>query len=430
MTLVPSGQGVAIVGASHAGVQVAASLREQGYAGPIRLIHGEGAAPYQRPPLSKAFLCGAVTAERLALRGPDWFAAKGIDLIRGARVRRLDPDARRLELEPATREPEGGAPESAAPAAGELPARLDCEAIVLATGASARRLAVPGGAAAGLLALRSLADATALRARLERADSLAVVGGGFIGLEIASSARALGKAVTVLEAQPRLLARLLHPVMAEFLRARHEAAGTRFRFGARVVAVEPGPGGGRRLRLADGCALEADLVVVGIGAEAADGLAREAGVDCADGVRVDGSGRSVAAGLFACGDCAAWTASGPGPAARPESIQAAVEQAKAVAAGLLGAPPAAPVAPWFWSDQLDLKLQIVGTALDADEVVCRGDPERGGFSLLHFRGAELVRVDSVNRAADHLAARRLVTERARPSKRAAADEAVKLKDLA
>lgn len=413
-------ESVTIVGASHAGVQVAASLRELGFAGAIRLVHGEGALPYQRPPLSKTFLADGMAPEAIVLRSPEWFAAKGIELLRGARVRAVDVDARRLEIEAAVDCP--------GPAA--VPESLSFDRLVLATGAAARTLPVPGATLEGVLTLRTLADAAALRRRLSAATSVAIIGAGFIGLEVAATARKLGKAVTVLEAEGRVLARLFPQEMSDFLLARHSSAGSVFLFDARVTEIGgTGQGSLKRVTLADGRALEAELVVIGIGAAASDELARRAGLACGNGIAIDATCRTADPAIFACGDCAVWPtpyADGPG---RNESVQTAVDQAKTAAAAIAGAPCPAQVAPWFWSDQLDLKLQMVGTELEADEVVCRGSMDEGKFSLLYFRGEELTRVDSINSPADHIAARRLVSERARLSKAAAADPATRLKDL-
>ncbi|MGQ9365603.1 NAD(P)/FAD-dependent oxidoreductase [Azospirillum sp. ST 5-10] len=410
--------GVAIVGASHAGVQAAVSLRELGYAGPVRLLHAETALPYQRPPLSKAYLAGAAAADSLALRGPDFFAAKGIELIAGARVRAVEGEGRRLLVEPA------------AGAAGAVPERIDCDRLVLATGAVARPLPVPGGDDAAVATLRTLADADALRRRLAAASAVVVVGAGFIGLEVAATARALGKAVTVVESEGRVLARLFPPVLSDFLEARHRAAGTAFLFAARVAAVEPAAEGRRRVVLADGRALDADLVVVGIGAVAQAALAGAVGLPGGDGIAVDADCATAVPGVFAAGDCAAWADPLTGAVRRTESVQNAVDQAKTAAAAIAGAPRPPRAAPWFWSDQLDLKIQMVGDALDADDVVCRGRLEEGRFSLFHYRGDRLVRVDSVNRPTDHIAARRLVGAGTRLPKATAADPEARLKDVA
>ncbi|GLQ05914.1 NAD(P)/FAD-dependent oxidoreductase [Sneathiella chinensis] len=411
--------GVCIIGASHAGVQVAASLRDLGYDAPIHLIHGEATLPYQRPPLSKAYLADSVNADGLALRSPDYYASRGIELLSATHVHCIDADTRRLDLRAAP----------GAQAGTSLPDSLTYDHLVIATGARARQLPVPGGDLDGVLTLRTIEDAEQMKARLETARDVVIAGAGFIGLEVAATAGKLGKSVTVVEAQDRVLARLFPTMMSDFLTNRHKENGTAFLFGTQISGIRQQTDGRKIVDFSNGDSREADLVVVGIGAEVNDGLARLIGLDCDNGILVNREALTSCPEISAAGDCAAWQLPHEQNTSRTESVQNAVDQAKIIAARLTGNDIPEQVAPWFWSDQLDVKLQMVGTALDADDIVCRGEMESGRFSLLYYQGEELVRVDSVNRAIDHIAARRLVTQRIKLPKDAARDVNIKLKDF-
>ncbi len=409
--------GVTIVGASHAGVQVAASLRDNGYEGSITVLYKETVPPYQRPPLSKAFLAGDVSADALVLRGPDYYQSKGINLIGSVCVDAIDRNEKRLHIAPANDV-----------AAANVADTLEYDKLVLATGAAARTLSVPGGDNENVLCLRDLADASKLKACLQKAEKVVVIGAGFIGLEVAATARKLGKAVTVVEMQERILARLFPDAMSDFLMRRHQENGVQFLMSCGVTSIDQTQDQQLNVVLSNQQILQADLVVVGIGAAVSDELARQAGLDCADGILIGDDGMTSDPDIYAAGDCAAWTLPHMSGPTRTESVQNAVDQAKTVAASLCGIPVPPKVAPWFWSDQMDIKLQMVGTALEADDIICRGEQSAGRFSLLYYQGDELVRVDSVNRPMDHIAARRLVSDRCKLPKEAAADINVKLKN--
>ena len=393
-----------IVGAGQGGLQLAESLRAEGWDGPIRLIGDEPHPPYHRPPLSKALLAGDTDAARLVIRGPDVFARKSIDLVIGTRVAAIDRAAREVVL-----------------ADGR---RLAYRGLGLATGARARRLALPGADLDGILTLRTLADAEDLKRRLAGARSLAVVGGGFIGLEVAAAARKAGVATTVIEALPRLMARAVSPTVSDWYAALHA------RHGARVLCATGVEGflgeAGRVVAVATSAGpVEADLVVVGVGVVANDELARSAGLDCDRGILVDACSRTSDPAIVALGDCAARRLP-DGTLRRLESVQNAVEQAKAGAAWLMGREAPFTATPWFWSDQFDVKLQMVGLSAGADTHVLRGSPESGGFSVFHWRDGRLVAVDSVDRPQDHMAARKLLDRGATLDPAAVADPAFDL----
>lgn len=393
-----AGAPVIIVGAGQGGLQAAESLRAEGWEGDIVLLGAEAHAPYHRPPLSKGLLLGEMTAAQLSIRQPAVFDKKRITLRTGVVVEAIDPATRQVVL-----------------AGGE---RLDYAALVLATGARPRRLPVPGGERG--LCLRTLDDVEAIAARLPEARSVVVVGGGFIGLEMAAVARKLGKTVTVVEAADRLMARVVAPPLSEHYRALHEGHGCTVLLGAAVTAVEADA-----VVLGDGRRLPADLVVLGIGVEPETALAEAAGIACDRGVLIDACGRTSAADVYAIGDCAARRLE-DGTCQRLESVQNAVELGKACAAAIAGRDAPFTAAPWFWSDQYDAKLQMVGLSAGHDVVVTRG--EGAALSWFYFRAGRLIAIDSINRPADHMAGRKLLAGPNSLTPEQAADAAFPLKD--
>jgi 3-phenylpropionate/trans-cinnamate dioxygenase ferredoxin reductase component len=385
--------GIVIVGAGQAALQAAEALRAGGFEGAITMIGDEPHTPYHRPPLSKAWLAGEMDAAQLAIRAPDALARKHIELRTGVRVAAIDRASQTVRL----------ADGSALPYTG----------LVLATGATPRALPLPGGQARGVHVLRSRNDAAFIAARMAECvrDKLAVavVGGGFIGLEVAATARKKGLEVTVLEAAPRLLGRVLAPVLCDWYAQLHEQHGVRVLLNARIAAVETGADGEAvGARLADGTLVAAGLVVVGIGVDANDGLAREAGLECERGIVVDACGRTSDPAIVAAGDCTARRLA-DGTLLRLESVNNATEQGKSAAAALLGQERAFTGTPWFWSDQYDKKLQMAGLSGGATAWAVRGDMAAAeGFSVYHFKGDRLIAVDSVNASRDHLLARKLL----------------------
>lgn len=396
--------GIVIVGAGQAGVQTAEALRAGGFEGPITLLGDEPHGPYHRPPLSKAWLAGEMDAAQLVMRAPEMLARKNIELRTGVTVQRIDRAAKSVALADGSTLPYSG--------------------LVLATGATPRALPLPGADAPGVLPLRSRADASATAERmgtcLEKALPIVVIGGGFIGLEVAATARKKGASVTVLEAAPRLLGRVLAPVLSDWYAELHRGHGVQLMLGAQVAAIEADASGVTGVKLADGTVLPAGLVVVGIGVSANDQLAREAGLECDRGIVVDGCGRTSDRSIVAAGDCTARRLA-DGSLLRLESVQNATEQGKSAAAALLGQDRPFTATPWFWSDQYDKKLQMAGLSMGADTWAVRGDMASGSFSVYHFQGQRLLAVDSVNAAKDHLQARKLLDAGVSPRPEQAGD---------
>jgi len=399
---------IIVVGASQAGVQVAESLRQEGYDGPLTLIGDEPHPPYQRPPLSKALLTGETTEDRLVLRGRDLLAKRNIDLVTGVRVEAIDRASRRLHL-----------------ADGR---DLAWRGLALATGGRARALPIPGADLDGVVTLRTIEDSRRIGAGIAEAASVAVVGGGFIGLEIAAAARKAGKPVVVLEALDRLLARSSAPFVSDFFRDVHAAAGVDVRLGTQAAAIEGRNGRVAAVITADGRAHPADLVVVGVGIVPNAELAQGAGIACERGIVVDDCSRTDDADVTAAGDCTARRMP-DGSLLRLESVQNAIEQGKSAAAALLGKARPFTAAPWFWSDQYDVRLQMAGLSAGHDAIVVRGDRAARRFSVFYFRGETLIAVDTANRAPDHMAARKLLDAGRSPTLAQAGDEGFALASL-
>jgi 3-phenylpropionate/trans-cinnamate dioxygenase ferredoxin reductase component len=375
-----------IVGAGHAGVQAAASLREEGFQEPIVLLSDEPELPYQRPPLSKAFLKGEMDIQGLPLRAESFFRDHGIDLRRGARATRIDRASKRVETG------DGGA--------------IEYGHLILATGARQRRLAAPGVDLPGVMSLRTIADATAIRERLKAGTKVVIVGAGFIGLEIAATARSLGAQATVVEIA-RPMGRAVSSIMSDFYLKDHAASGVTFRIGRGVTEIR-GAAKAEGVVLTDGEVLPADCVVIAVGITAEDALARESGLECMNGVVVDAHMQTSDPAISAIGDCVDFPNASLGIRTRLESVQNAVDQGRCVAARLAGKPAPYDALAWFWSDQADLKLMIAGLSHGVDTWVLRGAPESRAFSTFGFRGGKLAVVESVNRAGDHAAAKRII----------------------
>lgn len=399
---------IVIVGAGQAGLQAAVSLREAGYAGSITIVGDEPGPPYQRPPLSKAFLLGKILAAGLDLRGPDFLAAQRIDLVERDPALVIDRTDRSVRL-----------------ASGRV---LGYDHLVLATGARRRELAVPGSALPGIHYLRTRADAEALKEKLAGARQALVIGAGFIGLEFAAVAAGRGLACTVVEAAPTLLSRAVSRVTAEHIRHTHEERGTRFMFGTGIDRFEAGPDGNVNAAVTStGEKLSADLVLVGIGVIANDDLAAAAGLAVNNGIAVDATLRTSDPAIFAIGDCAL----APHPqAAQPlriESVQNAIDQGRHLVRILMGADEPYAALPWFWSDQGTVKLQIAGLTGGHDRTVLKGDPVSGRFSAFCYRGDTLLGVESINRPADHMVARRFVGTTLAPAAEDVSDESLDAK---
>lgn len=398
---------VVIVGAGQGGLQAAESLRAKGFEGEILLLGDEPHAPYNRPPLSKGLLLGEVEREQLTIRQPAALEKKRISLRTGAAVTALDLGARRVVLRD-----------------GEA---IAYDALVLATGSRPRRLPVPGGDAHGVHCLRSLDDTLAIADDLAAARDVVVIGGGFIGLEMAAVARKLGKAVRVIECADRLMARVVSPQISAFYKDLHERHGVEIVLNAAVSEILAEDGRVSGVKVRDGREFLADMVVLGIGVEPNTGLAEAAGIACERGVIVDACGRTSAPDVYAIGDCAAQRLA-DGGLRRLESVQNAVELGKAAAAAIMGREEPFTAAPWFWSDQYDVKLQMVGLSAGHDQAVTRGQGGEDGLSWFYFRNGRLLAIDSLNRPADHMAGRRLLSGENTLTPEQAADEDFPLKD--
>jgi 3-phenylpropionate/trans-cinnamate dioxygenase ferredoxin reductase component len=406
--------GALIIGAGQAGVQIAASLREGGFQDPITLVGAEEHYPYSRPPLSKEYLSGHAELDSLELRTADFYREGRIDVLPAERV--VD-----LKLSGT----QGGG--TALTASGR---ELAFDKLALATGARPRRLGLEGADLDGICYLRVLEDARLLKVSLAKAQNVVVIGGGFIGLEAASVARSAGKNVTVLEAAERLVPRSVAPVISQFLFDAHARRGVDIRLGAQVTGLSGIGGRVASVELADGTAVSADLVIVGVGIIPRTELAEQLGLDCDRGVVVDVHARTSNPSVVAAGDCTVL----PNPVTgqgryRLESVQNAMGQARVAAATMLGELRAHDAVPWFWSDQFDLKLQIAGLTDGYDDHIVRGDPVSESFSVLYYGQGRLLAVDAVNRPADYLTVRAVLGRRASIDPVLAADPAVPLKNL-
>lgn len=405
-----AGEGkVVILGGGQAGWQTAESLRQEGWTGAITLIGEENRLPYQRPPLSKAYLLGEIDLPRLMFRAAPWYDDHNITVRTGVRAVSIDRAARTVALDDG--------------------AYVAYDHLVLALGARPRPLPLAGAGLAGVHHLKTIDHVAAIEAELAAVEDVAVIGAGFIGLEFAAVARKLGKRVTVLEAAPRVMARAVCPELSAFFTQVHRSHGVDLRLGAGVAALI---GGARveAVELADGSAIPAGLVVIGVGVLPEIELAASAGLECDNGIVVDAHCRTSDPRIFAAGDCAATRHPfADGGLIRLESVQNAADQGRIVAAAIAGTPKAYDAPPWFWSDQYDLKLQMVGLRDRCDLTATRGDMASGKFSLFHFRQGVLRSVDSVNRAADHIQGRKLLAAGVSPTPEQAADPDFKLAGL-
>ncbi|MDE2451038.1 MAG: FAD-dependent oxidoreductase [Gammaproteobacteria bacterium] len=401
---------IVIAGGGQAAVQAIDTLRRKGFTRQLVLIGDEPWLPYQRPPLSKKYLAGALERERLLLRPAQFYESHSVATLLGRRVEEISRREQRLRLDDGSTVP--------------------YDALLLATGSRPRSLAAPGADLEGVYFLRTIADVARIRADWEPGKRLVIVGGGYIGLEVAATARELGLEVTVLEMADRVMSRVVCPQVSAFYEAEHARHGVRILCNSRVRALAEAPGS-RRVRAVvteDGAEHAADSVVVGCGVLPADELAVAAGLACENGVVVDERCRTSDAVIFAAGDCTNHPSLRYGRRLRLESVDNAFEQGASAALNMLGVETVHDKVPWFWSDQYDLKLIIIGIGQGYDTVVMRGDPATHAFSACYLRGGELISVDSVNSPKDQMAARKLIAVRARPNPDRLADAAVPLKE--
>lgn len=402
---------VVIVGAGHAGAQVAQALRQQQFAGTITVVGEEADLPYERPPLSKDYLAGDKVFDRLLLRPASFWAERSVDFQRGRRVISVDPARHLVTTDDGAEQGYG--------------------TLVWAAGGAARRLTCPGGDLAGIHTIRTRSDVDRLRSELPDVRHVAVVGGGYVGLEAAAVLRKAGKQVTVLEAQDRVLARVAGEPLSRFYEQEHRAQGVDIRLGVVVTGLSGSDGRVAAVTLADGTQVQADLVIAGIGIVPAVAPLLAAGAAGGNGVDVDGLCRTSLPDIHAIGDCAAQvSAYAAGARVRIESVQNAMDQAGIVARHLSGAGAGTPGVPTFWSNQYDLRLQTVGLSIGHDQAVLRGDPATRSFSVVYLRQGRVIALDCVNAMRDFVQGKALVVAGAQLSPEQLADAAAPLKGMA
>jgi 3-phenylpropionate/trans-cinnamate dioxygenase ferredoxin reductase subunit len=401
--------GVIIAGAGHGGAQAAIALRQNGYAKPIRMIGREPEIPYERPPLSKEYLAQEKPFERIQIRPAAFWADKGIELLLGEEVAAIDPAAHSVTMKSGSTQPYNH--------------------LIWATGGEPRRLTCPGADLGGVHVVRTRADVDAIMAALDGVTRVAVIGGGYIGLEAAAVLRKLDKHVVLLEALPRVLARVAGEELSAFYEAEHRAHGVDLRTGVGVVALE-GENRVSAVTLADGSSIAADMVIVGIGIIPSVEPLLAAGAEGGNGINVDPYCRTTLPDIFAIGDCAAHAnMHADGATIRLESVQNANDQATIAAKAICGEWVAYAATPWFWSNQYDLKLQTVGLSTGYDQTVLRGDPAMRSFSVIYLKNGQVRALDCVNMVKDYVAGRKLVEARAMVDPAVLADTNVPLKDM-
>lgn len=401
---------VLIVGTGHGGAQAAIALRQLGFEGTIGMVGEEVELPYERPPLSKEYFAGEKTFDRIRIRPPQFWDERGIAMMTGTRVISVDPTGHSVQT-----------------GAGET---IGWGQLIWATGGAPRSLPVPGSDLAGVQSVRTRDDADAMRTAADTADRIVVVGGGFIGLEAAAVLSKIGKTVTVLETQDRVLARVAAEPLSRFFEAEHRAHGVEIRTGVSIAAIE-GETRVTGVRLGDGEVIPADLVIVGIGIIPAVGPLIAAGATGGNGVAVDAFCRTSLADIFAIGDCALHhNGYAEDAEIRLESVQNANDMATTAAKAICGTLEAYTAVPWFWSNQYDLRLQTVGLSIGYDEVVVRGDPVTRSFSVVYLKQGRVIALDCVNAVKDYVQGKALVVSGARPGPQALADTDVPLKSLA
>ena len=401
---------VVILGAGHAGGTAAALLRQYGHAGPIAMVGDEPIPPYQRPPLSKAWLKGEADADSLALKPLEFYAEQNIDFRPNLQAVKLARSDKVVTLSDGS--------------------TVSYDILIIATGMRAIRLPIEGVDLQGVLTLRTAADAEAIKAALGPGKRLAIVGGGYIGLEVAASARALGAEAVVIEREARILARSACEPLSNFFHGYHVNRGVQFLLGASVAGFVGENGKVTGVRLADGRVEPCDLVLLGVGAIPNDDIARDAGLECARGIVVDLEARTADPSVFAIGDVTHRPMPHYGRMFGPESVPSALEQAKQAASAITGRPAPTPEVPWNWSDQYDLKLQIAGLPFDADRVLLRGDPASGKFAVFHLKGDQVQSVEAINSPPEFMMGKQLIANRKPINAEKLADPTVSMKEVA
>lgn len=400
---------VVVIGAGHGGGFVVGFLRQYGFTGSITLVGDEPVLPYHRPPLSKAWIKGNVDMAGLALRLDTFYTEQHVDLRLGCRATAIDAVNRQVSLD-----------------SGE---QFSYDDLILATGADARQLPLAGSAHNNVMTLRTVADAEKLRTALGPGKRLVIIGGGYVGLECAATARAIGSEVVLIERAPRLLERVASAPISGFLQTCHEQQGVQFVLDASIEAIE-GENSAEAVRIADGRRFPCDVVLVGIGATPATALAETSELACDDGITIDADCRTSNQHIFALGDAA----KRPHPLyqrnLRLESVPSAMEQAKRVASVIAGREPGHAEVPWFWSDQYELKLQIVGLPFEVDQIVVRGDPASGKFGVYHLSTGRVVTVEAINSPPDFFAGKKLLASGKVVDAGQLADTSIALTELA
>lgn len=403
-----SEQTIVVVGAGQAGIEAAAEARRQGFTGRVVIYGEEPQPPYKRPPLSKAYLAGTATEESLYVMKPAVMEKHQIEFVGNARVTKIDRAAKTITLA-------DGRSQS-------------YDKLVLATGGRARALPMPGADASNVFVLRTIADIEAIKAHCQPGKRAVIIGGGFIGLEGAASMTKLGVHVTLLEGLPRVLARVTVPLMSEFFERAHREAGVDLRTNVKIAGFEGNPV--TAITLEGGERIETDFVVVGIGLVANVELAQDAGLTVDNGIVVDQYCATSDPDIYAAGDCTNHPNVFLGGNVRLESVQNALEQGRAVGRNLAGKNEPYHMVPWFWSDQFDLKLQMVGVSAGHDQVVVRGNPQtERNFAVFYLKGGKMIAADAVSRPQDFMHAKKLVAEGAVIDPAKLADETLPLKTL-
>ncbi|WP_290753421.1 FAD-dependent oxidoreductase [Henriciella sp.] len=403
-------QKIVIIGGGQAGAQVVQSLRQFGYEGDLVLVGDEAALPYQRPPLSKAYMKGELGEDRLYFKPAAWYEDNKVETLLSQRVEKIDRARRQVTLE------HGG--------------HLDYDALIIATGSRPRPLPVEGADLENVFDLRGLADVEHIQPKMIPGHRLVIVGAGYIGLEAAAVARQLGLEVRVLEMEQRALARVTSPVISSFYEALHMEHGVDVRCGARLARLKGEDGKLTHAVLASGEEIEADMVLAGIGIVPNVELAEDAGLPVKNGIIVDEDARTSDPRIFAAGDCTVRPLAHYARTGRLESVHNAIEQGKLAAAAIMGKPRPALDCPWFWSDQYDIKLQIAGLSMGYDEIVVRGDIEAKKFAAFYLKNGLLIAVDAINSPPEFIASKRLIMSGASVASETLKDTSISMKEIA
>ena len=399
---------IVVIGSGQAAIQTVMSLKRNEFTGSIKVIGEEDHLPYQRPPLSKDFLLEEYKPERVSLKKKEFYEENGVDLILGKRAESIDTILKEITLSDEN--------------------KIRYDQLIIATGSRVRKLNVPGSDKKGIYYLRDLDDANALKQRLKKNKKMVIVGAGYIGLEVASVAASLGVEVTVIEMANRVMNRTVDPMISSYYQKLHESHGVKIHLDNGLKAFEGGDSVNAVL-CSDGLMLEADLAVIGAGVLPNQEIAIAAGLECNNGIMVNEFGETSTANVYACGDCTNHPNKGLNTRLRLESVHNAMEQSKTVANTIMGNKEPYDQVPWFWSDQYDHKLQLVGISGDHDEVVMRGLESEQKFLLFYLKNSELIAVNAINSSKEFLICRKLVANKVKISSDVIKDQSVNLNDL-